>query len=639
MFYPLYDSPDFYKQFNEKLEFLNPKIKGNLKNYQIFLRNFISKTTPYNNVLLYHKTGTGKTLTSLNIALSFLNQNGKVVVSVKNATLKTNFISQAKSFFNEDFKTLKLHKIEFVSHTNLFKQQKGRFNNYLIIIDEIHNLLNNKFYDKLMELKHHNVNIKLVLLSATPVFDNVKEIFELVNLLSDSPDAGPASYSQLFKDKLIKDPSSYKNNPNFFLRHNVYFLTNKGKEYLRNKLSGKVSYVDIDNDSSHYPKQIIKGSKFFTDKLILCKMSKTQDKLYTESLNDTKDTLFKEPSYMSILGVDSFKKHFTLINNRYNLFEPKGKFLTGLNNIKAVSGKLYELLKNILKLINKPGTIYIYSNYVNNSGVNVIKSLLIANGFSLFSTKGNSQFKFAFFENNFTQDQKDSILNVFNSKANKNGDLIKIFIGSPATSEGVNFKNIRQLHILDPHWNYSKLDQIIGRAIRFNSHEFLDKKYRNVEIYKYASVSKLGKFSIDLFKYELSLEKDHAIKEVEYILKNLAIDCHINKISHNKKYDYSRVCQYKTCNYECKTDTFKSKKIDTSTYNLKTHSKEEYTSIKNEIISLFKKYKILSISDILNKINSSIPSNIYIVLQDILNNDIPIDGKKLFYYKNYYILM
>ena len=119
----------------------------------------------------------------------------------------------------------------------------------------------------------------------------------------------------------------------------------------------------------------------------------------------------------------------------------------------------------------------------------------------------------------------------------------------------------------------------------------------------------------------------------------MAIDCHINKISHNKKYNYSRACQYKTCHYECKTNNFKSKKLDTSTYNLKTHSKEEYTVIKNDIISLFKKYKILSISDILNKINSSIPSNVYIVLQDILTNDVPINGMKLFYYKNYYILM
>jgi uncharacterized Fe-S cluster-containing protein len=136
----------------------------------------------------------------------------------------------------------------------------------------------------------------------------------------------------------------------------------------------------------------------------------------------------------------------------------------------------------------------------------------------------------------------------------------------------------------------------------------------------------------------LSLEKDHAIKEIEYLLKNLAVDCHINKINHKKPYNNSRICQYKSCEYQCKNSLFKSKKIDTSTYDFKTHSKEEYTFIKSELIKLFKKYKILTLSDILSKINSSVPSNVYIVLNDILNNEEFFDNKRLYYYKTFYTL-
>ena len=39
--------------------------------YQIFLKNLISNDTPYNSILLYHGTGSGKTCSAVGIAENF----------------------------------------------------------------------------------------------------------------------------------------------------------------------------------------------------------------------------------------------------------------------------------------------------------------------------------------------------------------------------------------------------------------------------------------------------------------------------------------------------------------------------------------------------------------------------------------
>ena len=79
-----------------KSEFLN-HTSDKKRNYlhqepsQMLLRNYISKVTPYENVLLYHQLGTGKTCASITIAEGFkeyLNNMGKrIVVLVKNKNI------------------------------------------------------------------------------------------------------------------------------------------------------------------------------------------------------------------------------------------------------------------------------------------------------------------------------------------------------------------------------------------------------------------------------------------------------------------------------------------------------------------------------------------------------------------------
>ena len=58
---------------------------------------------------------------------------------------------------------------------------------------------------------------------------------------------------------------------------------------------------------------------------------------------------------------------------------------------------------------------------------------------------------------------------------------------SSAGAEGISLFCVRQVHILEPFWNYVRIDQVLGRAIRMKSHIQLPKEDRNVEQYLYLS--------------------------------------------------------------------------------------------------------------------------------------------------------
>jgi hypothetical protein len=108
-----------------------------------------------------------------------------------------------------------------------------------------------------------------------------------------------------------------------------------------------------------------------------------------------------------------------------------------------------------------------------------------------------------------------------------NGGQVKAILGSQITTEGLDLKCIRSIHILDPWYHLNRLEQIIGRGIRFCSHASLPPHLRNCLIYMYALT--IGKIETpDLHAYRLSAEKAKAIGRVQRLLKISALDCNLN---------------------------------------------------------------------------------------------------------------
>ena len=184
------------------------------------------------------------------------------------------------------------------------------------------------------------------------------------------------------------------------------------------------------------------------------------------------------------------------------------------------------------------------------------------------------------------------------SEDNKDGSKVKVVLISKAGSEGIDLKFIRQVHILDPWYNMNRPEQIIGRAVRNNSHSLLPFEKRNVEIFMYGTIlDKNIEEAADLYVYRVAEYKAIQIGKVTRVLKETAVDCIINHdqtnftreimsaslkepivqelstglVLNNFKVGdapFSPSCDYMaTCNYNCRPDTeIDEKSLNEDTY-------------------------------------------------------------------------
>ena len=118
-------------------------------------------------------------------------------------------------------------------------------------------------------------------------------------------------------------------------------------------------------------------------------------------------------------------------------------------------------------------------------------------------------------------------------------------------AEGISLKNVRQVHIMEPFWNYVRLEQVQGRAIRICSHKDLPMVERTVEVFTY-----LMKFSeqqkkdrkvdetiatrdkgltTDQIIYTLMMTKRRLSEQIFEVMKSSAIDCTLNALEHGSK--------------------------------------------------------------------------------------------------------
>ena len=106
---------------------------------------------------------------------------------------------------------------------------------------------------------------------------------------------------------------------------------------------------------------------------------------------------------------------------------------------------------------------------------------------------------------------------------------------SGAGAEGISLTGVRQVHILEPYWNYVRIDQVFGRAIRMNSHSVLNPDDRTVEQYLYISSFPNGETYEDIYdsiKNSETIINEEKKRNLEK-LESLAID----KLSENLSYN------------------------------------------------------------------------------------------------------
>jgi SNF2 family DNA or RNA helicase len=110
------------------------------------------------------------------------------------------------------------------------------------------------------------------------------------------------------------------------------------------------------------------------------------------------------------------------------------------------------------------------------------------------------------------------------SRYNK-GKVLVLFVSS-AGGEGIDLKNTRSVIIMEPHWNNEKIRQVIGRAVRYQSHSSLPEKDRHVDVYNLVLKKPKGEEglqSADQYLLAISRQKDKKINTFYDILLKTSI--------------------------------------------------------------------------------------------------------------------
>jgi superfamily II DNA or RNA helicase len=175
---------------------------------QLFLSEFINPSTKYKGVLVYHKIGSGKTCTAITIAEQW--KTKRKIIVVLPASLIGNFKDELRSPCAGDNYMTKsernsIHELTKDERKQLMKKTEERIKKYytimsyhkfvekkislektLLIVDEVQNMISESgsFYKKLKkDIDKAPSDLRIVLLSATPIFDKPLEIALTLNLL------------------------------------------------------------------------------------------------------------------------------------------------------------------------------------------------------------------------------------------------------------------------------------------------------------------------------------------------------------------------------------------------------------------------------------------------------------------------
>jgi superfamily II DNA or RNA helicase len=734
-FLPIYvntDDENFYDNIYTKKEFYDNKLtkienkpekKGDLMKHQKIIARFFSSRTIYDRLLLYHEMGSGKTCAAIAAIEQIKSENNNfkgALYLAKGEDLIDNFINElinvctdgryipenSENLTSGELKQRQKKSIKNYYSWNTFQKfakyiqdnndlylQKN-FDNMIIVIDEIHNLrIKDKkkgldIYKEFFRFLHVIKNSKILLLSGTPMKDNVEEISSVMNLL--------LPYGKDKKPYILTGEDFI--NKYFNKKNNILEIKNDKVEEIKKIFKGKVSFLNsmqTDIKKEFIGEKLGNLNYFKVSKDIMSDFQQNYyKKAYRNDINEKSiynnsrqcslfifpDGSYGNKGYQTYIRTQAIKS-LTKTDKKYNFYitkELKSELLSDgnehdkiLNKIQKYSSKYTKSIKNILRAKKEGKSIFIYNEFVKGGGLILFSCLLELFGFRKANGSEKSEYpRYALITSETTsKNQTSKILETFNKKNNMNGKIINIILGSKKISEGFSLKNIQIEEIHTPWFNYSETSQAIARGYRLFSHKDLiesgitpvveifqrvslieesnikeDIEYKdeyNIEdieedngedmIIEYKTDKKY--LSIDLQMYEWSEIKDISIKRVERIMKEAAFDCSLNyERNYKEGYDYQRECEYLECEYKCDGITYNlnknlnNNKLNYSTYQLYYNQKDIY-SIINNIINMFKKTFKLNYKEIVRKLSQYTDFEVLSSLYKIINENIEIINK------------
>ena len=551
--------------------------------------------------------------------------------------------------------------------------------------------------------------MKLIFLTGTPMYNNSREIIFLLNILNKNDGRPPIQKKEIRemfddennltetgKETLIKYSNGYISfvrgenpyafpfmvTPKMFNHPNSYqLLENKPSEQFNgNPIEVPIRYIDIlMNDASENQERAYKKiMSDIKDKFKDRNFNEIETLGYNELIKPIQTLLITYPSYDGsfLVGDEGLTYAMDYKSSSVNQeFKYRPGPLDGMFSYDKI-GNYSSKIKSILDTIKRStGIVLIYSQFVYGGIIPLALALEeigfkrneTGKGKSLFkekrkdinvfnldgksTTKKNSSAKYAIISGDSQiSPDNDAEIRTLTSRNNKDGELIKVVLITEAGTEGIDMKNLRQVHVMEPWYNLNRLEQVIGRARRNCSHVDLPMDERNFELYLYSTrLSDPNVETVDTMLYRIAENKSIQMGQVSRVLKSVAVDCLLNikqqkyselkdiikiKLSDRTVIDYSvkdepfsSLCDYmETCNYSCVNVLGESNIIDKSTYGYKNTKNNK---IIDKVKQLFTKRHVYHYKELISLLKNSTTSGDEIerMLFDIIDLKIPINDK------------
>lgn len=139
--------------------------------------------------------------------------------------------------------------------------------------------------------------------------------------------------------------------------------------------------------------------------------------------------------------------------------------------------------------------------------------------------------RFAVISGDVSADDRTTLANMFNSAENISGGLIDLLMVSSTGAEGLDLKNGRHVHILEPYWTWNRILQVIARLVRNDSHIGLPADQRDVTPYIYLAVPPETEPQLpttDTELYDESLADHGLIESFHEAMREASIECMVN---------------------------------------------------------------------------------------------------------------
>uniref|UniRef100_A0A6C0E100 Helicase ATP-binding domain-containing protein n=1 Tax=viral metagenome TaxID=1070528 RepID=A0A6C0E100_9ZZZZ len=306
--------------------------------------------------------------------------------------------------------------------------------------------------------------------------------------------------------------------------------------------------------------------------------------LQQQKHNDREIEELEGDELLDMMGDDVYRKN---IKDALHYLKAHSADYLSPEGLETYSPKFLAMLENIQDP-DHPGLHLIYSQFRSMEGIGIFCLVLEQNGFAQFKIKKQGMNDwvidmkeedvgkptFALYTGTEEAEEREIIRNIYNgswnyvptsiasqlkkiSNNNNMGEIIKVFMITAAGSEGINLRNTRYVHLMEPYWHPVRLEQVIGRARRICSHKDLPAALQTVEVFLYLmtftaeqlnsneaielKISDLSKrrpfvpITSDEKLFEISTIKEELNTQLLKGIKESSIDCAIHVKSSSKE--------------------------------------------------------------------------------------------------------